>query len=110
MADRNDELLLKLGWTYEPKHRAYAWKGPNSERVRTPKRPRPFDSVDDGLAICRERGWAIEAHLFDPEIGNLIVLSDCLEDGTLPLSEAKADTPAEALSLAIMKAIGKTDD
>lgn len=43
--DRNDELLLKLGWTYNPEDRAYAWKRPDGTRVFVRDVPRPYDSV-----------------------------------------------------------------
>lgn len=119
--ERNDELLLKLGWRHEEydtsvvhdpaKHQSGKktlwWIGPNSTAPVTPEaRPRPYDNLQDA-ADCVPEGWewmvGIKkrdgkgygfAYLYraGQSVQPIIKVRDC-------------PAPAEALSEAIMKAV-----
>ena len=127
--DRNDELLLKLGWKYEPVRTekgihgpftTYRWRQPDGVIFRGLP-PRPRGSVDDALA-CVPEGWAPESmnwsrHVHaevtrdpDDEIENVYCSLWNGQDGAnYRFAPGSGNTPAEALSEAIAKAIGEED-
>ncbi len=115
MADRNDELLLKLGWT-RFKHR---WKSQHATRpseriaqsyykyrnlagdvVPENDRPRPYNNLQDAVD-CVPEGWSTSNVYQDTDVGKWLWM---LENEDREVF-AWAVKPSEALSEAIAKAV-----
>lgn len=129
MTDRNDELLLKIGWKYAVIehdidgviHPRVRWTSPKGKvfgdgPIGTPsigKLPRPYDSVGDAIA-CVPSGWVIKyfegpyPKKYRPhDFGVMSCRVHLVELGVWrPRTVIGLDaTPSEALAEAIRKAI-----
>lgn len=104
MADRNDALLLTLGWKQidpDPSGWPYTWIDPSGEAVEPADAPRPYDNLQDALA-CVPEGWRVRQieEMMDGDW--LAQLSLRYKPGFVKVRGA---TPAEALAEAISKAV-----
>lgn len=129
MADRNNELLLKLGWerragTEYGHIKVWWWRSPNQaaegkrfKECYTPGMlPRPYDSVDDALA-CVPEGWEsmVGTKERDGKMYGFAYLYRAGQSIQPIIKVRDCPTPAEALAEAISKAATdniyeKTDD
>lgn len=109
MADRNDELLLALGWVYgevrrenpaRGHYKTFLWKQPNG-KIYNGIKPRPYDNLQDAVD-CVPEGLEVQLKWRSGGDYGHAVLHNPETDA---LHFAMQATPAEALSEAIMKAV-----
>lgn len=114
MTDRNDELLLALGWECVKQElfskatgQAYThvfWKSPSGDVFSPGQLPRPYDSVDDAHDCAKAAGltYALE---WEGKTAYAHAWKNPMRSANK--QEWRHSTePAEALASAIMKATG----
>ena len=53
----SDECLLAVGWTYEPKWRAHAWRSPGAKWTGFHDRPDPSQNLQDAVNWMVPKEW-----------------------------------------------------
>ena len=111
MTDRNDRLLLALGWTLtsdEQKNLGMAniLNHPDGRAFDYEDAPLPYDNLQDAVD-CVPEGWEVQLKWRSGgDYGHAVLHNP----DTNAMHYAMQDTAAEALSEAILKAVEKSDE
>ena len=117
MTNRNDELLLALGWEMR-RHGSLGnlWRTKDEAEAGIPfaeskftRSMRPYDNLQDAVDCVPEgHGYTIDHTDPDKVAAFVFKRGDTVHADHFQVNWKFADTPAEALSEAILKAVGNT--